>query len=319
MVCHILACSMLTVLAAGAEEAPPDLAEAMSQSLSLKNMKASERPADAVWPAQMGENHGLALVPHLRRYMENQEKGIQFSVIEAMSGIKRACETPAQRRQLVDELVRWFCLPGCREPRRIVGVLDEMRAEDFSDSAKEALCARLVESMEKPRLVDERSAALAVGIADVRKALPLLAKQSFKKTDDVQSIASAGRRWFDSVRWHWLRARARMGVEEDILLCIRLVEAMPKECDRATLMFEQLAYVRQPEIVEHLKSYAFRDDVAVQAEGDILGTLYCEKAIEALAYMIEGFPLEPGRSCYGDRIEECREWLRNHPKYTLRR
>jgi hypothetical protein len=56
-----------------------------------------------------------------------------------------------------------------------------------------------------------------------------------------------------------LRARARMGVKEDILRCIDLVESHPDEDYRVTWLLHGLSYVRQPEVINYLQKYLNSD------------------------------------------------------------
>ena len=326
MLYHILISTMVAVLAAGADEAPgkmkAELGEAVRGYGTPRAWDVNGRPADGnntPTVQDIVDRYGFEVLPELRPFMEDPDGSIQSGVANALNHMVKKAETPNERKQLADEVLRWFCDPKCQEMKVLVHRADEIGSQYFSDKFKDDLYERLVASFEKPYGQERNIVALMAGVVGLKEALPVLGKVALKETDDIEAFVSTKRKWLGSLRWDALRARARMGVKEDIQLCIRVVKTTPDQGKLAGVSFEQLAYVRQPEIVEYLKPYAFRDDAAVETKGDMIGYLYCGVAIKALACMLDEFPLEAGHYPSLEDIEICREWLRDHPKYTLRR
>ena len=325
MLYHILISTMVAVLAAGVDEAPgkmkAEVGEAVRGYGTPRSWDVNGRPADGNDTPTVNavvDRYGLDVLPELRPFMQEPDRSVQSGVSSALDLLARKAETPDERKQLADEVLRWFCDPKCQEIVVLVKIADEIGSQYYSDELKDGLHDRLAASLEKSYGQERVYLVRMAGIVDLKEALPLLGEQAFKEFPHDQSIVKA---FGGGGRLHWdaLRARARMGVKEDIQLCLQFAEATTDQAILAGFIFEQLAYLRQPEIVEYLKPFAFRDDAAVKAEHDIVEALYCDKAVEALAYMIEGFPLQPGLPPMEGDVERCREWLRNHPKYTLRR
>jgi hypothetical protein len=111
----------------------------------------------------------------------------------------------------------------------------------------------------------------------------------------------------------------RMGVKEDIQRCTELVESHPDEDYRVTRLLHQLAYIRQPEIVNHLHKYLNSDKSERYKGPDAMVKTYGQRAAMALAEMLEGFP---GREDIGgdqETIERCRKWMSEQTEWEITR
>ena len=306
----------LTLSAASQDE----VASKLRRSMELVYAKPSARPPATPWPGELGAEYGLDLLPHLCPYMEADNLKVQFQVVTAIGGILSTCRELKERQQVVDGLTQWFCNPKCLAQPYIEELLSKVRSEDFSESARTALFEELREAQADAKRHPGalNTCILVVGTADVREALPVLADGAYKSSDDVETILATRTGWRSSCAWAALRARARMGVEEDIELCLRFARAFPDRDEHARFLSKDLAYVRQPQVVEYIRPFLFSDhledvggsiDVTPQSEGQWAAT--------ALGQMLEGFPwtrdFSPGESA----LEECRAWMKGRTEYSL--
>lgn len=123
--------------------------------------------------------------------------------------------------------------------------------------------------------------------------------------------------WQSSLMWVALRARARMGVKEDIHRCIELVESHPDEEYRRDRLLQALAYVRQPEIVGYLYDYLQHSKAKTEFRGDAIIYSEAQRAAMALAAMLRGFP---GKKHYGgdqETMERCRRWMSEQKQWDI--
>ena len=307
---------MSFTLSAAADD---DTASQLQRSLQLTSMKPSDRPSDVPTPGEMGRRHGLLLVPLLRPYTESEDIRSQLEAAKAMLGIQSSCDELPERQQLVDELVRWFCDPKCLCMSVVERLLNAMRAEDFSEDAKTALLGRLRQAQAQAEHDPERykTYVLMAGLADVTQALPLLEEEAYKPSDEVEKIVSTVTQWRGTVAWSTLKARARMGVKEDVRLCIRFAEAVPDKRDRAAHLFDSISYVRQPEIVEYLASHLNDDTLPESRSIDAIEYSPAQRAAMALSKMLEGFPMKPNGNPTPEKLEECRIWMKGRTEYPL--
>ena len=299
-----------------------DIALQLQQTMDLENMKYSERPPGAPRVDDIGREHGLALLPHLRPYMEADDSKMQFRAVVAMSGVLSVCDEPKERRQLVEDLSRWFCDPKCLVVPSIARLLRGVRAEDFSEGAKTALLKGLQEAQAEAEATHYRArynvCILVVGMADIKEALPVLAQEAYKPSDEVEKTVAAGTQWRGTSAWAALKARARMGIKEDIELCIRFAEAYPDRDDRAPDLLKHFSYVRQPEMVEYIRPFLFSDHLYDVGDSiDMIAVSEGQWAAAALGQMLEGFPWTMDSPASKSALEECRAWMKGRTEYSI--
>ena len=324
MLVRVLVPMMLAALTAEPVELPDNFDVRVRETLRLDRVPPPERPLAAISAEEMGKQYGLALIPYLRPHMEHVQghESLQFPVFVAMSGIQRACETEAEHQQLVDEMVRWLCDTQQPPSGNIAKLLRRMSSMHFSEDAKKKLLEELAKAVTDTAYYGYKlkHLILIIGVADIPEALPLLAQKAYKPTDDPKEILAKIHIATWPYAWDAPRARARMGVKEDIELCIKVVDATEDKRDLTSHLFGHLTYIRRPESVEYAKTYLFSDEIVDYDAKDIVEATYARVATGALAGMLEGFPIEPGHFPITDEdIAKCREWMRGRAEYTLRR
>jgi hypothetical protein len=126
--------------------------------------------------------------------------------------------------------------------------------------------------------------------------------------------------WQDTTLWHALRARARMGVKEDVQRCIDMVASHPHPDARGAGLLSSLSYVRQPEVVSYISEYL--DDDTMPSRGgssDVVVDSYAAYAASALASMLEGFPLKSYRTSQPEKLKVARNWMAEQTEWKITR
>ena len=245
-----------------------------------------------------------------------------FPVCVAMAGIQKTCETETECRQFVDELVCWLCDAKRPPSTDIARLLKRMSSKDFSQDAKKKLLEELRDAVTDREYggYSRRNLYMIIGVADIPETLPLLAQKAYKPADDPKEIVAKIHLSTWPSAWDALKARARMGVKEDIELCIRVVDATEDKRDLACYLARHLSYIRQPEIVEYFRPYLYSEEVVDYDARDVADSTYAGMAAGALSAMVEGFPVDTsGFSGKDEYIRRAREWMRDRTDFTFRR
>ncbi len=184
--------------------------------------------------------------------------------------------------------------------------LPSVLMESDFNSASRALLGDALEIVQENtgQLAFSDQVILAIGRAGIDEAVPRL-----KTIDSAQRVGDssevnpfAGR--------SALLALARLGDKAAVKEVIALLEDMQDPEARA-LNLQTLGYVRQPEVIEYLKSFLFSETVYDTKSRDVLPTSEPERASWTLGSMLEGFPVQGS-------IDEQRTWMNAQAKYTFK-
>jgi hypothetical protein len=116
------------------------------------------------------------------------------------------------------------------------------------------------------------------------------------------------------VQWAALLAQARLGDEGAAARAVFMVEQEPDLVVRSGLL-RDLAYTRQPVALDHVRGYLERDDRLPPIKDTVPGTPAAVLAAQALADVLEGFPVEEPTP--GD-LPRVREWVKAQSEWRLR-
>ncbi len=276
----------------------------------------------------IAEELGVDLLPFLKQYLNDDSGRVRRAAYELLMRVGESSDSAKVRRDVVFKLVESLDDNDMIVRGRTVEWLQDFRAEDFSDASKRLIRKKLRALDEERYQQVSRGIVLLAGVADMKSELPLLAlilKENEHRFDSEF--------WHGSMAWAALRARARMGVKEDIKRCIELVETHSEE-RRVRFFLKEIAYVRQPEIVEYLQGYLESDKV-IPASGCVVEDRYAERAETALREMLVDFPPvatfrefrneHPAwhQDRYPDfafaRGEQHRQWMREQKEWNLHR
>ncbi len=290
--------------------------------------------------------YGAVLLPYLDQYTKDPDSHVRLKAYTLIVSIGRKAGDNNYRKATVYKLLT--CLRQDKEHNHALGrMLLQFKASDFSTEAKELLRQLLSQA-----LIDLKMNGyvrgyiiLLVGVADMKSELSHLKEfieqqedkliQEHKKSidrlenllDRIPEEHKARRNtvlkmlrkqyWQDTLMWQALRARARMGVKKDILRCIELVELHPDEDYRVAFLLGQLAYVRQPEIVNYLQKYLNSDNLESYKGYDTIRKSYAQRAAMAISKMLYGFPENPDYGGNQETIEHCRKWMAEQTEWRL--
>lgn len=236
--------------------------------------------------------------------------GLMFRILQNTSA-------PVDRQTIVGRLVEDVADPNNAGDRGHIleRLADLARTSDFTDHSKEIL-RELVAVHSWGKLV------LVVGVAGIESELPRLQEMIDDLEGELkQQYQPPSRRkrtyWENSVLWAALRARARMGVTEDIQRCIDMVESHPEPSYRVGWLLRELSYVRQPEVVSYISEYLHTDRMLPSRGDDAVAGSYAQGAAQALAWMLEDFPKKPGLSVAQQDIETIRNWMVDQTEWKI--
>ncbi|MDD5435446.1 MAG: hypothetical protein PH343_08460 [Nitrospira sp.] len=132
--------------------------------------------------------------------------------------------------------------------------------------------------------------------------------------------------WYIAVGWAARLARARIGSQLDMDRCIKLVDSEPNITKRANPLLQQLAYIRQPAVIESLKKHLNSDEqlpLPNNAEiKQISSRNYAAYAAAALAEMLSDFPIkdETKKICFSyteEDIKLIRKWMSEQKEFKI--
>ncbi len=292
------------------------------------------------------EKYGTTLFPYLEDYFEDSNENVRWHSYHSYASIAYVgidANDVFSRRRIVYKLLTRLRDDESVKNKQYLGsrLLQFTTANDFNNDANGVLSQLLSKILSGERLYSQRDIVLLIGVADMKSELPRLQElmenieEKLKKDheNEIESLRSRiGKRkdplgifdrrlkkqyWQNTLFWHALRARARMGVEEDISRCIELVQLHPDEDYRVSFLLKELAYIRQPEVVDYLYTYLKSDKLGRYGGHDVIRRSYAQRSAMALATMLRDFP---GSKSYGgnpERIERCRLWMSEQAKWDI--
>ncbi len=214
---------------------------------------------------------------------------------------------PEIRQEVVCRLIKAFVDPNSGLSGQASTWLLTFNEKDFNNGAKGII--RKV--MEKPG----KGTVLICGVANIQEELPHLKELL---VDELEYEKRTREPWWFQLSWNARLARARMGVEEDIEMCIDMIE---HEVD-STNTFEllgSLGYIRQPQAIESLKRYLESDLRLPQVKLTVPGERYASYVTHILADCLSNFPIEKreGRGYTMEEIELCRKWMSEQTEWKI--
>jgi hypothetical protein len=243
---------------------------ARAEDSTAKAVEDYFRQMDQVRKDQQGHPPNLPVpqfkeIPLVENYRKSGDPRVRYDAYRmVMLSTHRTTNTLEKQRGVE------MCLEAFKDPdedlRSFPLRLGFLQARDFSENAKDII-RREIQKQETPAL----DLVLLVGVADITSELDHLAE--LKKQDggvfenlaekyrpsNLPGVPPVACPWGGSVAWAAAKARARMGVKEEIEFCINLVEGFPDEEYRVKSLLRDLSYVRQPEVIVYLRKYLSSD------------------------------------------------------------
>ncbi len=305
----VFACFIAGLLAGPTEaEAPADANPARRLAAMLDQYRNKEiltiRGADLIGA------YGASLIPFAEVYVSDSSKLVRWQACALLWQLgTRESEGTPERRKVVELLVRTLDDPEALVWQKAAQWLLSFTEPDFSEPSKQFVRA-LLRKYQQERLPE---LVLVVGVANMHSELTFL-----NGLLGGEGSSGRGGGWYGSKSWAARRARARMGVREDIQRCIEMVEAEPDKIVRYGTLFDHLQYLRQSQAVSVLVRYLNRNEPSQYRSPDasLLPARYLAAA--ALGQMLRGFPVKKEASLYHkEDILVCRKWMALQKKWDI--
>lgn len=287
------------------------------------------------------KEYGVGLIPYLEDYVTDACSLVRWQAYRSMILIGLDTEELRMRKEIVEKL-----LVRIRHDPSNDGYLSkrllQFRAADFSATSRQMVRAQMGRALKDGTEFEQRDFILLAGVADLKSELPGLQRLIDEKEEGLKRNRAKeleeqrkrilmrgkspsrwdrvvlGKQWWEkTVAWAALRARARMGVKEDISRCIQLVDTHPNEDYKVRSFLTELAYVRQPQVVDYLRNYLNSDKKEPDDPPDVIGEAYASRAARALSEMLRGFPNKKGRGADPATIERCRQWMTQRKQWDI--
>ncbi len=296
---------------------------------------------------QMVKRYGTDLIPLLEKYTTDPCDSVRGRANRILFKIGINTDDLQVRQETVHKL-----LIRTQVESSLAGWADKLllrfTSADFPEESKQVLRRLLRESMERGNV--SKTVVLLVGVGDLESELPRLKKlinelegplkkRHERYLEECREVLDSlperpegvppshlrkpyeknlkKQYWQSSLLWAALRARARMGVEEDIHRCIEMVESHPDEGYRATRLYKELSYVRRQEVVSYLAGYLESDTLEPDIGPCVLRGTYGQYAAIALARMVRGFPVNERLTPDKETIERCVRWMAEQKELNI--
>lgn len=269
---------------------------------TLMNSIRSHSPADI---APLRNAPPLEVLEELRKYANDPDRSVRSAATGIASGFSLRYTDPKVRRQAAQLLVD----SGVSDPdpglaRHAAQDLLDFNRADFTDEMRQVINQAV--NVTNP----EFEVVLLVGVADVRAAEGRL-RQMAREGSWTAQLALA--RMGDKAAIANVLAKAEATTAPDIPVAANgmAITADGKKTYDATgksyeilKLVRNLAYVRQPEVVEFLLSELFSDKVLPGNGSDVPSSSYAKLIADELDGVIVGFPDKAKRATYKTPKEE---------------
>lgn len=228
--------------------------------------------------------------------------------------IGRRSQLPDVRQQVVERLIKTYIDDeDSAVAYRAYKHLFSFGANDFNEQAK----ARIRQHL-NPKGPSQDLTLLA-GIANMTDQSPLFRSVRMKAANYDDLPIGEQKYFTDTLGWNARLALARMGSQEDIAYCIKMVEAYPDMDTRVTRLLYELSYIRQPEVIRVIQKYLERDGYT-EAQFDVPPRDYWEFALNILVTTLEDFPVKDKNWSFSleDR-ETARAWMNAQTEFKIKR
>lgn len=294
--------------------------------------------------------------PYMENYFEHSDWMVRRISYMHSAILVRDCNDVIARREIVHKLLERF-RDDEENAQNLGEQLPEfVTASDFNDKSKEILSQMLTEMLAGKRDSVDQEIILLIGVADIKSELgrlkeimekyevsikkriekhqeeyaerttrlesliaedPNAKAELLKREKTLSALRNNVAPWEASKFWACLRARARMGVKEDIARCIKLMESYQSENRKLGFGLKDISYVRQPEVVDYIYLYLKSDKMCPDLGADVIRISYAQRAAMLLATMLEGFPGNQYHYENEKIIKYCREWMAKQKEWKI--
>lgn len=254
----------------------------------------------------------LSLLSQFDQDNNGSVRRLAFSYEVQLANINQTDEI---RQDVTKRLTKALVEPNSNVSPHPYTYLLSFQAKDFNDSSKQIIRQALEKDNPSSKIMQ------ICGVANFQDELPRLKDLMI---DEIAYMNDPNKRnfpeWYYTKGWNARLARARMGVKEDIEMCIKLLDSeVVKKPDLIHFMLKDIGYIRQPQSIECLKKYLNSEMRLASTNPGMLGEPVASYLIDILADSLSGFPVKkkPGRGYSLDDINEARKWMADQKEWKI--
>jgi len=197
--------------------------------------------------------------------------------------------------------------------------------EDFSQQSKDLIREGLAKA-DIDKVGGDPSIWLC-GVANMKDQLPHLKKLlinevAYRSDPKMRHLP----KWYYTSGWAARLARARMGVEDDIVKCIQLSDSLLRPNgyfeERANIpevkLLNDISYIAQPASIRYLQGYLQSDKKLLGPHGKPWEPV-ASYVLDLLARRLKNFPIKRKRARFYslDEIQRAREWMVQQKEWKI--
>ena len=219
------------------------------------------------------------------------------------------------RQDVTKRLVKALVEPNSNVSPHPYTFLLSFEAKDFNDASKLIIRQALDKGNSTSGIIR------ICGVANIKEELPRLKELMIDEKNDMNEPNIKNTTiWYRTTSWNARLARARMGIKEDIEMCIKLLDSeIVKNPEMIHFMLEDVGFIRQPEAINCLKKYLDSNIRLASTNPAWEGELAAGYLIDILADSLADFPVkkEPGRGYSLDKINAARKWMSEQKEWKI--
>ena len=214
------------------------------------------------------------------------------------------------RQEVTHLLITSFFDPNSKMSRNAYEFLLSFTKDDFSANTKKILHNALSKKEPSGWVIK------ICGVANMQEELPRLNELTMDEIGYINSkdFIKIATPFYLTTGWAARLARARMGVKEDIIKCIKISESVKDPNERVLQLLPDIGYIRRPEAIEYLKEYLDGNGRLAPLDPGRPGIPVSSYALDILAKSLKNFPdVWNG----GKDIEFYRKWMSEQKEWQI--
>ena len=214
------------------------------------------RQDDSIYPGTKSivQKYGSRIIPYALNLIQDPNEPVKRFGYGLLRSVGRELSSLQERKIIANVLVKGLEDSAVSDFNARYLMRDYVK-NDFSEDTKQDIKRQFSQVLSEQRRDHYAKHIIeVVGVADIRSEFDSLKTLVDKVKGPLMPFSKSGHK----MAFHASKARARMGVKEDIDRCIAIVDAIVNAKDYKNnpplgLLLEHLEYIRQPEVVEYIR------------------------------------------------------------------
>ena len=281
---------VLALLLCGAASFRPAYADVASDVATFMEEESKSKSSEALDETRKKAPREVLL--ELGKYLKSDERKTRLTALWMISGTGKMQKDRVARR-IATQLI--FKSAVGDVDSSLAGTATDLllgfTAADFSDDMRQTLYNYMAQNRAEGKSIS--SVATLAGVMEVPSAIGMLRELAASPQESS---------------WGAVKALARMGDAASIQQVVARTESL-EDVPGTLESLRDLVFIRQPQAVEALVRVLFSEGTYGNG-GDVPTTRYAQRAVDFLAQLVEGFPIEPlGTSSSKEQLEIARQWI----------